>query len=194
MSAAGIKANLKSDPTFRQDLQKRMEGHLGALVADVRKFFEDSVKALKARHGDETEVVLLVDSLEHIRGTYTNARQVQESVETLFAGHADKLKLPNLHVVYTVPPYLKARSMNLGMLYGLGAVQVFPAIKIRDAQAWCTHRAWMRSRMSPRSAETGGACSVTRRSSSGSSSCRTATSATCSDSSAKSSAGRRRCR
>ena len=132
ISASGIKANLKSDPTFRQELQKRMEGHLGALVADVRKFFEDSVKALKARHGEETEVVLLVDSLEHIRGTYTNARQVQESVETLFAGHADKLKLPNLHVVYTVPPYLKARSMNLGMLYGLGAVQVFPSIKIRD--------------------------------------------------------------
>jgi hypothetical protein len=134
ISASGIKANLKSDPTFRQDLQRRMEGHLGALVADVRKFFEDSVKAIKARHGDETEVVLLVDSLEHIRGTYTNARQVQESVETLFAGHADKLKLPNLHVVYTVPPYLKARSMNLGMLYGLGAVQVFPAIKVRDHQ------------------------------------------------------------
>jgi hypothetical protein len=134
VSAAGIKANLKNDPTFRQDLQRRMEGHLGALVADVRKFFEDSIKALKSRHGDETEAVLLVDSLEHIRGTYTNARQVQESVETLFAGHADKLKLPNLHVVYTVPPYLKARSMNLGMLYGLGAVQVFPAIKVRDHQ------------------------------------------------------------
>jgi hypothetical protein len=131
-SASGIKANLKSDPTFRQELQRRMEGHLGALVADVRKFFEDCVKALKARHGDETEVVLLVDSVEHIRGTYLNARSVQESVETLFAGHAEKLKLPNVHVVYTVPPYLKVRSMNLGMLYGLGAVQVFPAIKIRD--------------------------------------------------------------
>jgi hypothetical protein len=131
-SASGLKANLKSDPTFRQDLQKRMEGHLGALVADVRKFFEDCVKALKSRHGDETEVVLLIDSLEHIRGTYTNARQVQESVEVLFAGHAEKLKLPNLHVVYTVPPYLKARSMGLGQLYPVGAVQIFPAIKIRD--------------------------------------------------------------
>jgi len=131
-SATGIKANLKSDPTFRQELQKRMEGHLGALVADVRKFFEDCVKALKARHGDETEVVLLIDSLEHVRGTYTNARDVQESVEILFTGHAEKLKLPYVHLVYTVPPYLKARSMNLGMLYGIGAVQIFPAVKIRS--------------------------------------------------------------
>jgi hypothetical protein len=133
-SAAGIKANLKSDPTFRQDLQKRMEGHVGALAADVHRFFEECVTALKARHGSETQVVLLIDSLEHVRGAYSNARQVQESVEVLFTGHAEKLKLPNIHLVYTVPPYLKARSMNLGMLYGLGAVQIFPAIKIRSGE------------------------------------------------------------
>ncbi|KYF53915.1 hypothetical protein BE04_42485 [Sorangium cellulosum] len=132
LSAGGVKANLKDDPTFRQELQGRMEGHLGALVADVRKFFEDCVKAIKARHGDETETVLLIDSLEKVRGTWSNARSVQDSVEVLFVGHAEKLKLPNVHLVYTVPPYLKARSMGLGMLYGIGAVQIFPAIKIRS--------------------------------------------------------------
>lgn len=134
VSATGIKANLKSDPTFRQELQKRMEGHLGALVGHVRRFVEECVATLKARHGSETEVVLLIDSVEHVRGTYTNARFVQESVEVLFTGHAEKLKLPNVHVVYTVPPYLKARANNLGMLYGMGAVQIFPAIKIRSDQ------------------------------------------------------------
>lgn len=134
VSAAGIKANLKSDPTFRQDLQKRMEGHLGALVADVHRFISECVRALKARHGAETEVVLLIDSLEHVRGAWSNARQVQESVEVLFTGHAEKLKLPDVHLVYTVPPYLKARSMNLGMLYGIGAVQIFPAVKIRSGE------------------------------------------------------------
>lgn len=134
LSGAGIKANLKSDPTFRQNLQKHMAGHLGALVADVHKFLEECVKALKSRNSVDTEVVLLVDSLEHIRGSFTNARQVQESVELLFAGHAEKLRLPNLHVVYIVPPYLKVRAPNLGMLYGVGAVQIFPAIKIRSSQ------------------------------------------------------------
>ena len=74
---------------------------------------------------------MLVDSLEHIRGSFINARQVQESVELLFAGHAEKLRLPNIHVVYIVPPYLKVRAPNLGMLYGGGALQIFPAIKIR---------------------------------------------------------------
>jgi hypothetical protein len=55
-------------------------------------------------------------------------------VEVLFTGHAEKLKLPNVHLVYTVPPYLKARAMNIGMLYGIGAVQIFPAIKVRSDQ------------------------------------------------------------
>lgn len=134
LNGAGIKANLKSDPTFRQNLQKHMAGHLGALVADVHKYLEDCVKALKSQNSVDTEVVLLVDSLEHIRGSFTNAQKVQESVELLFASHAEKLRLPNLHVVYIVPPYLKVRASNLGMLYGVGALQIFPAIKIRSTK------------------------------------------------------------
>lgn len=140
-TAYGIKANLKNDPTFRQDLQARMEGHLGALVGHVRKFFSECIDALKKRHGRETQIVLLVDSLEHVRGTFTNAHKVQESVEVLFTGHAEKLKLPRVHLVYSVPPYLKARAMNIGMLYGIGAVQIFPALKIRNRDGGLVHDA-----------------------------------------------------
>lgn len=131
-ASLNLKANLKSDPTFRQRLQQRMAGHIGALVADVRKFLEECVKRLKERHGDDREVVLLLDSVEHIRGTSVNALEVQSSVETLFASHADKLRLPYLHVVYTVPPYLKVRYPNLGILYAPGGLQVLPAFKLRN--------------------------------------------------------------
>jgi len=109
-----------------------MAGFLGALVEDVRLFIEDCVKALKQEHGKEKEAVLILDSVEHIRGTSVNADQVQSSVETLFATHAENLHLPNLQVVYTVPPYLKVRYSNLSALYEPGGVQVLPAIKIRD--------------------------------------------------------------
>jgi hypothetical protein len=109
-----------------------MAGFLGALVEDVRLFIEDCVKALKQENGKEREAVLILDSVEHIRGTSVNADQVQSSVETLFATHAENLHLPNLHVVYTVPPYLKVRYSNLSALYEPGGVQVLPAIKIRD--------------------------------------------------------------
>lgn len=134
IGVSGLKSILKSDPTFLKRLQERLAAHLGALTVDVWAYFQECVKKVKARFGDETEVLVIVDSMEHVRGSYLNAKEVQASVETLFAGHADKLKIPYVHLVYTVPPYLKVRSMNLGMLYGIGAVQVFPAIKIRDAR------------------------------------------------------------
>jgi hypothetical protein len=131
-SAVGIKASLRTDPTFRQELQRKLAGHLGMLVADVRKFFEDGIKKLKARHGDATEVVLLVDSIEQIRGSYSNLAEVLRSVEVLFTRNAESLKIPHLHVVYTIPPYLKVFAPKLGALYGSGAIHVFPAVKVRE--------------------------------------------------------------
>ena len=114
--AADIKANLKSDPSFKRRLQVEMAGHLGALVNDVHGYFESCINALKKRLGAEREVVLLVDSIEHFRGTYINAQKVQSFVEDLFVSHSERLHLPHLHVVYTVPPYLKIRYGNLGAL------------------------------------------------------------------------------
>ena len=126
-----FKASLKSDPSFREKLQKRMAGHLGALTRDVRAYVEECVKKVKARYGPDTEVVLLVDSLEHIRGTFTNAAAVQDSVINLLVQHSDKLHFDYLHVVYTVPPYLKVLQPNLGSLYEPGGLQMIPTLKVR---------------------------------------------------------------
>ena len=134
ISGLEVKASLKSDPTFKELLQDRMAGHVGALVEDVQEYVRDACRKLKKAHGLATEIVLLVDSLERLRGTSANADEVHKSVETLFAGHADKLHLPALHVVYTVPPYLKVRYPNLGSLYSPGGLQILPSVKIRDDQ------------------------------------------------------------
>ncbi len=128
-ASVGIQANLKSDPTFKEQLQKHMAGHLGALVADVRKFLEDCVKRLREHYGDR-EIVLLLDSVEHIRGTVANAEDVHGSVEKLFSAHSEKLHLPGIHVIYTVPPYLKIRYPNVDALYEPGGLIVLPAFKL----------------------------------------------------------------
>ena len=131
VTAAGLKASLKSDPTFKERLQERMAGHLGALVADVRAFFVSRVSALRAHTNDaDRKVVLLLDSMEHVRGVFANAEAVQSSVETLFAGHAEKLRIPDMHVVYTVPPYLKVRDPNLGQLYD--GLEILPSFKLHE--------------------------------------------------------------
>lgn len=127
-----IQTGLKSDPTFKKKLQKTLAGHLGSLVQNIREYVRETVRRLKAKHGPAVEIVLLVDSLEHLRGTSANAEEVHRSVETLLAGHADKLHLPNLHVVYTAPPFVKVRYPNLGSLYTPGGLQMLPAVKLHD--------------------------------------------------------------
>ena len=133
VSGLGFKASLKSDPTFKQRLQQSMAGHLGSLVNHVRGFCCGRVAELRKDKGDANrKVVLLLDSVEHIRGTLANAEEVQSSVETLFAGHAEKLRMPGMHLVYTVPPYLKVRYPNIGQLYDEGCLEVLPSFKLHE--------------------------------------------------------------
>jgi hypothetical protein len=128
LAGASMKLALRQDPDFRDRIRKAMAGHLGALVRDVHEYFQSAVLRLKERHGDDREVVIIVDSIEHIRGK----KEVQDSVETLFAVHHDKLHLPFVHVIYTVHPYLKVRYPNLSALYEPGGVWLLPMIKVRD--------------------------------------------------------------
>lgn len=129
-AGAQIKLNLKNDPTFRQVLQDRLKGHLGALVKDVHGFFGECIAALRREHKNEDlRVVLLLDSVEQIRGTSINAAEVAAALETLFEGHADKLRIPSMHVVYTVPPWLKIKAPGVAGLYTNS--QTIPCVKVR---------------------------------------------------------------
>ena len=129
-ASVGLKASLKADPSFRQKVQERMKGHLGALVNDVNAFMEDCLKKLRKRHGDDVRVVVLFDSIERIRGTTLNGEEVAASVESLFEGHSDKLGFSYMHVVYTVPPWLKIKSPGVASLYDNS--QQIPCVKIRN--------------------------------------------------------------
>ncbi|MCX4243708.1 hypothetical protein [Paraliomyxa miuraensis] len=130
--ANALKLNLKSDPSFRLRVQEHLKGHIGQLTEDVRGFMTDGVKALRARHGDDVKIVLILDSLEQIRGTSVNAGEVQSSVEQVFMGHHDKLRFGGLHMVYTVPPWLKILSGGVEGLYDDG--QLIPCLKVREQQ------------------------------------------------------------
>ncbi len=130
ISGGVLRANLRQDPTFRDRLRERMDGHLGALVADVHAYIAEGVAAVRAAHGPDTRVVWLLDSIEQIRGTsITNAESVYASVESLFSHHAASLRFDDLHVVYTVPPWLKVRSPGIAGEYG--GMQLLPCVRVR---------------------------------------------------------------
>ncbi|HVF54831.1 MAG TPA: hypothetical protein VM934_01700 [Pyrinomonadaceae bacterium] len=102
-----LKLAIKESPTFRQNLQKLMANRIGELRASVNKFFEDGVKAVKEVWGDDKQVVYIFDSLEQLRGALTNEEGVLRSVERVFANHLNLLRLPYIHAIYTVPPWLQ---------------------------------------------------------------------------------------
>ena len=105
-SGADLKLELRTTPSFRQKLSKALSGRIGELHAEVTNFFEDGFKAIRRNRGDD-EVVFLFDSLEQIRGSLYDEEEVTRSVRRLFSNHLRLLEIPNLHVVYTVPPWLK---------------------------------------------------------------------------------------
>ncbi len=122
--AVDIKASLKNDPDFKQRVQQASRGHVAQIVRDAHDFFRDAVLALRASTGNpDLKVVLIVDSIERIRGVGDEAMAVYESVRNLFFAHAEHLRIPFVHLVYTVPPYLSVLASAAGSLMGGATVR-----------------------------------------------------------------------
>ena len=119
-----IKAALKNDPDFKRHVQEAARGHVAQLVQDAHGFLADAVNFVRLKESDPNrKVVLLVDSVERIRGVGSEAMAVYESVRNLFFGHAEHLKVPLLHIVYTIPPYLSVLAAGAGTLMGGAATR-----------------------------------------------------------------------
>lgn len=128
-----FKAALHENPTFRQALQKGVRGYVEQLVKQSREFALEAVLRIrKLRDDDNRKVVLIVDSVERLRGVgdVSDVREVFKSAETLFAAHGDKLRFTGLSVVYTVPPYLQALAGTLGSSYAGGRIYALPSVHI----------------------------------------------------------------
>lgn len=112
-----IKAALKNDPDFKQRVQQAARGHIAQLVQEAHGFLAEVVAYVRSQTNDpDKKVVLLVDSVERIRGVGSEAMTVYESVRNLFFGHAEHLMVPLLHIVYTIPPYLSVLAAGAGTL------------------------------------------------------------------------------
>ncbi|MBL8946105.1 MAG: hypothetical protein JNK45_23265 [Myxococcales bacterium] len=133
LGALELKAAIKDNPTFKSQLQERTRGHIEELVREARKFALEVVSHVRAARNDPAKkVVLIIDSLEQLRGVGDSAqvREVFKSAETVFSANADKLRFTGLTIVYTVPPYLSAIAGALGSLYAGGRIYSLPSIHV----------------------------------------------------------------
>lgn len=120
-----LKLALKSAPSFRQKLQAFLANRLYELKDQVNTFVEEGVKLVRKQRGEpELPIVFLFDQFEQIRGSRSNEQAVIQSVERLFRDHLEMLKLPLVHTVYTVPPWLQF------VLPGAFSIQTLPCVRL----------------------------------------------------------------
>ena len=130
-----LATRLSRDPTYKELVQKGLRGHYSSIVRLTNNYMTGLVEAIRQRSGiKDKKVVILVDSLEQLRGVGDEAEEVQNSVVELFSGQAANLALAQVHMVYTVPPYLLARAPGAARLLGGGTVAVWPNIHVRDRE------------------------------------------------------------
>jgi hypothetical protein len=125
-----VKLALKTAPSFRQKLQKFLADRIYELKAQVNDFVETAVKRVREDLGNpELPIVFLFDQFEQIRGSRSNEQEVIQSVERLFRNHLEILKLPFVHVVYTVPPWLQF------VLPGSFSIETLPCLRLWNNDA-----------------------------------------------------------
>ena len=137
LSIADLKVNLrtklKSEPSFKRQMQERLRAHTRGLVEQAQQFVIELIAKLREQSQDpDLKVVLLIDSLEQIRGVGADSQSVHDSVVELFSGQADSLNFLQLHVVYTVPPFLPILAKNMPRLLGENPLTFWPNIHVRQ--------------------------------------------------------------
>jgi hypothetical protein len=149
-----LKLQIKTGSSFRGRLQQFLGTRIGELKAQVDHFFEDGLKAIRAKRAADTQVVFIFDSLEQLRGNYQNWELVIRSVDRLFSIHIDRLRIPCTHVVYSVPPWLKF------LLPAGQPVTMLPTVHLRNndedrtdfADGWAAFRRLLNHRLLPEDA------------------------------------------
>jgi len=119
----------RDNPTLREQMRLNVRQRLSTFLDEARAelvSFEVRAKAAGRARG----IVVIFDSLERLRGSSANWREVLDSAEALFASGAHYVRLP-VHAVYTVPPAL----VTLRTMRGL---HFLPMIKLqtREGAEW----------------------------------------------------------
>ncbi|HSV66746.1 MAG TPA: hypothetical protein VLJ59_12660 [Mycobacteriales bacterium] len=121
-----LKAEIARDESFVAELRRFLDGRLSELAAEANSVVEQLVRELRdawpARgQGEWLGLVVLVDSLDHVRGSDFLA--IRRALVDLFDKQARVLTLHACTSVFIVPPYLHP---------GYGTMRKLTNIKVAD--------------------------------------------------------------
>jgi hypothetical protein len=124
---AQLQLALKTDEGFRAKLEATLKSNVGSFVNQAHGFVQALVADICSQ---DEKCVLIADSLEKIRGYGDDASKVYESVQSLFLSEGRALRLPGVHVVYSVSPFLLVQNPQLPSILGQGVVVNMPSVHI----------------------------------------------------------------
>lgn len=119
-SAGKLVVEMKTRPTFRQQVRKAVAAHFSRFIEDARAALVQLEE--RARNRGKAGMIVILDSLEKLQGVTENWEKVMESAEQVFRAGAPYLRLP-VHVLYTIPASLSTRIKDIDFM---------PVVKVRQ--------------------------------------------------------------
>jgi hypothetical protein len=127
--ASSAKVMLTQTPNLLEQIKKATDGATARLWERIKAFAKEIVNELEQHSGTGGPVVLILDSLERLRVTGSDAHLCYDAISRTFSLNGLFLKFDSLHVVYSVPPYLPYLIPRVGSDYGYGLCTL-PQVKV----------------------------------------------------------------
>ncbi len=126
-----LKIGIRHEEPFWRQVRSALAGNLGKLRDHSHSYVRRCVATLEKADSPSRGVVFILDSLERLTAPVLHFREVIESVIRVLAHYPEFLRLPDCHVIYTVPPYAQLISPGLKDRYDRASL-VLPAIKVLE--------------------------------------------------------------
>lgn len=95
---AKLTANLKAEPTLRQQIREKLYPHTTSLIEALNQFIADGKNKLDS---EESQLVIIADNLDRIVPIPQN--DGRKNHDEIFLDRSEQLKGLDCHVVYTIP-------------------------------------------------------------------------------------------
>jgi len=132
-AGAQLGVKLSQEPELKKLVRQRLANHVSELFGQANEFIIEAVSGLREQAGDpDLKVVILVDSLEHIRGPVDGADAVYKSILDTFSTQGERLHFNAAHMVYAVPPILSLHANSAGLNTSGKLLTMWPNIHVCD--------------------------------------------------------------
>lgn len=121
-----LKPALRQGESLKADLRAALRERPNRLQEFLHGFVREVADAIHPR-----QLVIVVDDLEKFDARSDRVDAVYREMADLFLHSPHILKIPNCHVIYTVPPYLALINRAISNVYG-GRLHILPSIKVRS--------------------------------------------------------------